>query len=302
MAINQAVLFSKPLHHLDISFTSDELNYEIQQYLKSNEIYIRLNKKINGKNLESKNILNNHYRIYDYATNIDSILNLEISDISIKFFEEKFSVKWNAAIDTNKLDTVNNIKKRYNLSNKEISDIWNDDKNDKVIKLQPGLVVSYIKTLDIFLINGFYPYMIELFYNHFYDMNYYVVEFDSKKINWINFRKDILGATNCSKSLKTSFRGLMYSKFKVTNPGTNNFIHGSAGPLEGLIERIVHEQSLALSTNPIGVYLLSRNMQINQFNLWLDNQSIDNLSWIFDETEEKNSDQIQDFLNETLFI
>ena len=43
-------------------------------------------------------------------------------------------------------------------------------------------------------------------------------------------------------------------------------------------------------------------MQINQFNLWLDNQSIDNLSWIFDETEEKNSDQIQDFLNETLFI
>ena len=62
--------------------------------------------------------------------------------------------------------------------------------------------------------------MIELFYNHFYDMNYYVVEFDSKKINWINFRKDILGATNCSKSLKTSFRGLMYSKFKVTNPNT----------------------------------------------------------------------------------
>ena len=96
-------------------------------------------------------------------------------------------MKWNTAIDTNKLDTVNNIKKRYNLSNKEISDIWNDDKNDKVIKLQPGLVVSYIKTLDIFLINGFYPYMIELFYNHFYDMNYYVVEFDSKKINWINF-------------------------------------------------------------------------------------------------------------------
>ena len=201
-----------------------------------------------------------------------------------------------------KLDTINNIKKRYNLSNKEISDIWNDDKNDKVIKLQPGLVVSYIKTLDIFLINGFYPYMIELFYNHFYDMNYYVVEFDSKKINWINFRKDILGATNCSKSSKTSFRGLMYNKFKVTNPGTNNFIHGSAGPLEGLIERIVHEQSLSLSTNPIGVYLLSRNMQINQFNLWLDNQSIDNLSWMFDETEEKNSDQIQDFLNETLFI
>ena len=94
----------------------------------------------------------------------------------------------------------------------------------------------------------------------------------------------------------------MYSKFKVTNPGTNNFIHGSAGPLEGLIERIVHEQSFALSTNPIGVYLLSRNMQINQFNLWLDNQSIDNLSWMFDVTEEKNSDQIQDFLNETLFI
>ena len=28
MAINQAVLFSKPLHHLDISLTYDELNFE----------------------------------------------------------------------------------------------------------------------------------------------------------------------------------------------------------------------------------------------------------------------------------
>ena len=57
MAINQAVLFSKPLYHLDISLTYEELNSEIQKFLQDHDIYIRSYKKIDGKNLKSRKIL-----------------------------------------------------------------------------------------------------------------------------------------------------------------------------------------------------------------------------------------------------
>ena len=88
MAINQAVLFSKPLYHLDISLTYEELNFEIQKFLQDHDIYIRSYKKIDGKNLESRKILNKHYGIYDYASSIDSIKDLIISNKAKTIFEK----------------------------------------------------------------------------------------------------------------------------------------------------------------------------------------------------------------------
>ena len=63
--------------------------------------------------------------------------------------------------------------------------------------------------------NGFFPLMIDLFYNQNFLMNYYVIEFDSDKLKWSEFRKNILGITNCSKSSKDSFRGLMLSLIHI---------------------------------------------------------------------------------------
>ncbi len=302
MAINQAVLFSKPLYHLDISLTYEELNFEIQKFLQDHDIYIRSYKKIDGKNLESRKILNKHYGIYDYASSIDSIKDLIISNKAKTIFENKYKIEWEKAVELKKIDTIKNFKRRFNLSSENIAELWNDKNNNQVIKIQAGLVISYIHNLDIFLMNGFFPLMIDLFYNQNFIMNYYVIEFDSDKLKWSEFRKNILGITNCSKSSKDSFRGLMYKKYKINDPVTNNFVHGSAGPFEGMIERIIHEENFSFSTNPIGVYLLSRNMTQEQFNKWFQKQSIEKKSFIFDETEEKNSNQIIDFLNETLFV
>ena len=301
MAINQAVLFSKPVHHLNINLTSEEIDLEIQNFLDIHNIYIRSYKKINGIDLKSHKTLNKHYGIYDYAASIDKIQDLIISKKAKIIFEKKYNIGWEKAIELKKLDSLKNLKKRYNFSSLELSNLWNDKDNNQVIKVQPGLVISYISSLDIFLTNGFFPLMIDLFYNPIFIMNYYVIEFDSDKLKWDEFRKNILGITDCSKSSKDSFRSLMYKKYKVCNPGTNNFVHGSAGPFEALIERMIHEKNFSFSTNPIGVYLLTRNMNEGQFNKWFQKQSIENKSFIFDETEEKNSNQIINFLNETLF-
>ena len=41
--------------------------------------------------------------------------------------------------------------------------------------------------------------------------------------------------TNSSKASPTSLRGQLYADFPVELPGSDNFVHGSAGPLEVLL-------------------------------------------------------------------
>ena len=69
-------------------------------------------------------------------------------------------------------------------------------------------------------------------------MHYFVIEFDSKDCSWDSFRKEIF-ITNSSKAVSDSLRGKLYADYPVELPESDNFVHGSAGPLEGLIERAV---------------------------------------------------------------
>ena len=87
-------------------------------------------------------------------------------------------------------------------------------------------------------------------------------------------------------------RGQLYADFPVELPGSDNFVHGSAGPLEGFAERLVHEDEVGLATSPIGVYLQRRGVSAVTFRAWSARMPIVELAALFDLTEEKNSDEI----------
>jgi hypothetical protein len=92
--------------------------------------------------------------------------------------------------------------------------------------------------------------------------------------------------------LNESFRGQLYSEYPTPFPGRDNFVHGSAGPFEGFVERVIHEPDFDVSTNPIGAYLSERGVDLESFAAWKKNQSISDLGELFDATEEKDTDEI----------
>ena len=161
--------------------------------------------------------------------------------------------------------------------------------------------MAYLEELDCYCINAFYPAMEDNFNNTETLIDYYVLEFDSETVSWEQFRKNILGSTDASKADPESFRGQLYSEYKVDFPGRDNFVHGSAGPLEGFVERAIHEVDFNMATNPIGEYLQGRGVTIDSFTGWKTSQSLSVIGEIFDATEEKNTDDIIDTLNGVKF-
>jgi hypothetical protein len=182
--------------------------------------------------------------------------------------------------------------------------MWNDKfAGGQTQKLQDGLLVAYLEELDCYCINAFYPAMEENFYNPQTDITYYVLEFDPDQVSWKQFRKTILGATDASKANPDSFRGQLYTRFSMAlkYPGRDNFVHGSAGPIEGLVERIIHEPDFDLATNPVGRDLLERGISLEMFINWKSGLSITQLGELFASSEEKNTDEALALLDSISF-
>eukprot|EP00658_Telonema_sp_P-2_P044738 TRINITY_DN3263_c0_g1_i2.p1 TRINITY_DN3263_c0_g1~~TRINITY_DN3263_c0_g1_i2.p1 ORF type:complete len:726 (+),score=195.94 TRINITY_DN3263_c0_g1_i2:32-2209(+) len=103
---------------------------------------------------------------------------------------------------------------------------------------------------SIFVINGFYPQL-----RHGYlaeqegqlrvaTVMWYVVSWRESSLSWKDFRGKFIGCTDPSAAPDSSLRGAIYSSWKElglrAKPNTSdNGVHASAGPLEGLVERYI---------------------------------------------------------------
>ena len=68
MTINQAVLFTKPVHHLDIALSPDELNGITREFFESNGLSIVYSRRVTGAELAEREIIRQHYLMYSKAS------------------------------------------------------------------------------------------------------------------------------------------------------------------------------------------------------------------------------------------
>jgi nucleoside diphosphate kinase len=115
-----------------------------------------------------------------------------------------------------------------------------------------GLILVFVYTLlggkiktdqPIFVINGFYMSMREKYTKKDVCIYYYLVEWDSAKLSWSDFRAKVLGATDPATADKGSLRRDIYDKWQTLGltacPDVGeNGMHGSASPFEAMAERM----------------------------------------------------------------
>jgi hypothetical protein len=298
MAINQAVIFTKPIYHLPFSLTADALRDRVETFLLDRGFYIRTRHCVDGQTLRSQGTMDQHYIVYSKAVRLESLDTLIMSEAGLARFEERFGTSWEDEKVAGRLMTTDQLIEKKGLAITDLLEAWeNHLATGQTLKVQSGLIVAFVEAFDAYVINGFYPAMAERFDNADNVMHYFVVEFDSAECSWESFRKEILGVTNSSKAASTSLRGQLFADFPVELPGSDNFVHGSAGPLEGFAERLVHEEEVGLATSPIGVYLQRRGVSAVTFRAWCARKPIVELAALFDLTEEKNSDEILPILD-----
>ena len=290
---NQAVIFTKPVHHLEMDLTPVHLAELAKSFFESKGVKVVMSKEVTGNELAERDIIKHHYRMYSEASRVVVIDDLDISHEGREKFKTAFGRKWDAEIKAKRLLSTTELLKNRNINVYQLFDAWNRlFAGGQTVKLQDGVIMGYIDELDAYCINAFYPSMEANFYNSETLLYYYVVEFDPAQVSWKEFRKKVLGATNSSNAVPGSFRGKLYSKYPVQFPGRDNFVHGSAGPVEGFVERIIHEADFVADTNPVGNYLLERDISAEAFKRWQNNLSIAQLGDLFDRTEEMNVSEV----------
>jgi hypothetical protein len=298
--INQAVVFTKPVHHLGLSLTPQQLDKQAQAFLEEKGFRFVLGKQLTGNRLAERDVIKQHYLMYSRAACVTSVDELELSDEAKGKFESAFGKSWQA--EAGKVLGSPALQQEKKVSSQELYLLWNEEfSSRRTCKIQDGVILAWLAELDCYCINAFYPVMEENFYNPATEMTYHVIEFDPERITWPQFRRNILGSTDAGKADAESFRGQLYAAHPVEFPGRDNFVHGSAGPLEGLVERIIHEPDFDMTTNPVGRYLLDRGITREQFTQWKADQSVSQLGRVFDATEEMDTADALDVLVDIAF-
>jgi len=114
-------------------------------------------------------------------------------------------------------------------------------------------------TPNVFVVDGFYPYLREKFVKDEAALRLFVVAFDPRDLSWAAFREEVIGATNPAKAAAGSLRAEILAKWEALGLSdapdtTDNGVHGSAGPLEALRERLIW-LDLPLDKDPTGLHL-----------------------------------------------
>ncbi len=297
MSVNQVILFTKPVHHLRADLSPEELNQRAQNFLEAKGFRFVVSKKVTGADLKAHEIIKQHYLMYSAAACAEKV---EVAAAAKKRFEIFFGRTWQDEVDAGRIVPMPRLLERPSLDVHQLFNYWRAlYANRKTVKLQDGFIIGFIEALGVYAINAFYPSMEAIFYHPETVIYYHVAEFDPSQISWREFRQSVLGKTNASAADPESLRGKFYRDYPVEFPDRDNYVHGSAGPLEGFVERTIHEQDFEITTNPVGAYFAERGVTLQSFSQWRTNQSITTLGNLFDETEEKNTDEIFQIL-ETL--
>ncbi|MBN2686342.1 MAG: hypothetical protein JXR40_13760 [Pontiellaceae bacterium] len=282
---NQAVLFSKPVHHLGIPLTAEELGQRALEFFSERGFSLKLKRTVFGAELAEREIIRRHYLMYSKA----SYGEIEISEVGRNAFAEYYGKTWDVEVAEGRMMGNPQLLESKGIDAHQLFTLWNDA---EVRKIETGLLTAWLDPLGCCCINAFYPAMEANFYHPATRMDYYVLDFDPAEVSWQQFRKEILGSTNAAKAAPESFRGQLYAEYPVEFPGRDNFVHGSAGPLEGLIERTVHEPDFQLAENPVGRRLEERGLTLERFCAWKKNCPNTALGKIFDATEEKDTTEV----------
>ncbi len=296
--INQAVVFTKPVHHLGIALEPADLDQQTQSFFKKRGFKTIYSKKVTGVEMAEREVIRQHYLMYSQASYGDAA----VTDDGKAKFESAFGKNWDAEVEAGRIVGNPQLMETKGITAQELYLLWNKRfAGRQTQKIQNGVIMAWIEELNSYGINAFYPAMESNFYNPGTCIGYHVVEFNPSQVSWKDFRKKILGSTDAGKADPGSFRGQLYAKYKVEFPGRDNFVHGSAGPFEAFIERITHEPDFNMETNPVGHYFAKRDITLETFKRWKSNQSITRLGDLFDQTEEKNTGEALAMLNAIRF-
>jgi len=229
--------------------------------------------EIDGKSIDSKKLIDQHY--YAIASKA-TILKPDALPVPADKFKEKFGEEWSKVLEEKRAFNALDAKEKLGFDDAELDKVWKAaTPADKVIKFGGGFYCALLEPEGkdpIYSFNCFFMSMRGKFTAEAASIHYFVVEFDPATLPWAKFRGEVLGPTDPAKAPAESLRGVINSDWeKLGLPGapnvTDNGVHASASPFEGLAERM-NWLERPLAEDPFGKKLLDAGIKEETLKAW----------------------------------
>ncbi|CUG06473.1 Hypothetical protein, putative [Bodo saltans] len=214
--------------------------------------------------IREEGLIDKHYAaIARYACEWDAA-QIQLPPSAISTFSKTFGEDWSTCVSSGRVLNAVQAAARYKCANGiELAAVWG--KNPKRTKLGPGLYAGYVSDDAHYILNGFYLANREKFTAPRGFINWYVVSWEEHQMPWSEFRGNFIGPTNPAEAPLDSLRGKFLAQWKDLGLAyaptvSDNGVHASAGPLEGLAERLVWLPRHALAHDVFGRALMKRGV------------------------------------------
>jgi len=265
---NSAFVFIKP------HAVTDATKALVTDGLQAKGLTILSQGTLTAKQIDEGMLIDNHY--YAIASKA-TLLKPEQLNVPPEKFQGKFGIGWKEALSAGKVYNAKDACEKLGLNAAEMNSEWaKAKKGGKLIKFGGGFYCGLIDTVPnqapIYVFNGFFMNMRNDYVKPGAEIYYYVVEWDSKKTSWEDFRGAVLGPTDPADAPKDSLRGQIYSKWQSLglpsqpNVGENG-MHASASPFEALAERM-NWLGVGLKDDAFGQALLNAGISEKTINEW----------------------------------
>lgn len=280
--MNSAFLFLKP--HANNQKTQQLVSTALQQ----NGIKVVKEGEFSGSQIDEGKLIDRHY--YAIASKA-TLLSAKDIPVPAEKFREAFGVSWETVLQENRAFNAVEAQRELGIDVAGLNTLW---LQTPLVKFGGGFYCGEIKRdsgPSIFTFNAFFMTMRGKFVAADASIHYYVVEFDPDKLSWKDFRGSVLGPTDCSKAPESSLRGKMFKEWQLLDlkaePNvSDNCVHASASPLEGLGERM-NWLKVDIESDAFGAAALKAGISKATLESWVLDPQVNGRS-VFDQLEDKN--------------
>jgi len=195
-----------------------------------------------GATIDSQKHIDQHY--YAIASKA-TLLKPDALPVPASKFRDAFGEDWQSVLADGRAKNALDACEHLGIDEEALGQLW-DSRRDKVVKLGGGFYCAPVEVdgkPPIYTFNAFFMSMRSKFTAADAAVHYYVVRFQPTKLSWAQFRGEVLGPTDPAKAPPNSLRGTLLAEWQALGlaaapNGSDNGVHASASPFEGLAERM----------------------------------------------------------------
>lgn len=261
--INQALAFIKPhvVHNKKVVKLIEEILDDAGIAIVARRIWTAAEMRAQG-------VVDRHYAANARTGTCLDPSRLPVDEAARREFATVFERRWEDALASGCVASGQVAQERLGISAEELNARW---AKYKAHKIAGGIYVSHFAAEKLYVLNGFYPSMREIFTTEGASILVLLVNFDPVHLPWKSFRDEVIGITNPAAADEASIRGLLHDRQQalgITVTYRENVIHASASAFEALCEKALWLPELPLERDPLWQALEGSGITFERLRTW----------------------------------